>query len=98
MRSELVYAASAKLRNRYQLCQTVARATRKLHIPSTPTANTINKSLNGIASGAYGRAGQILPPEEVSEIKQAVKRTIAVAARSSAQDKPETSTPDKAAA
>jgi hypothetical protein len=87
MRSDLVYAASTKLRNRYQLCQTVARATRKLHIPSTPTASTINKSLNGIASGAYGGAGQILPPEDVSEIRQAVKRTIAVAAKSDAANK-----------
>jgi hypothetical protein len=87
MRSELVYAASSKLRNRYQLCQTVARATRKLHIPSTPTASTINKSLNGIASGAYGGAGQILPPEELSEIRQAVKRTIAVAAKNESREK-----------
>ena len=48
MRSTLVYAASREIPNRYQLCQTASKATRRLHIPSTPTEVTINRVLQDI--------------------------------------------------
>ena len=50
MRSFLVYAASTKLPNRFQLCQTTAKALRKLHVPATAPAATINKVLEDIAA------------------------------------------------
>lgn len=85
MRSDLVYSAAEKLPNRYTLCLTVARAARKLHIPSTATEVTINKVLSGIANGEFGRAGEMLPPEEAVEIRKAVKRHRAITAETEAQ-------------
>ncbi|HEY0794912.1 MAG TPA: hypothetical protein VGD64_03950 [Acidisarcina sp.] len=85
MRSDLVYSAAVKLPNRYTLCLTVSRAARKLHIPSTATEVTINKVLSGIASGEFGRAGEMLPEEEAVEIRKAVKRHLAVTAETEAQ-------------
>lgn len=85
MRSDLVYSAAVKLPNRYTLCLTVSRAARKLHIPSTATEATINKVLSGIASGEFGRAGEMLPAEEAIEIRKAVKRHRAITAETEAQ-------------
>ncbi|HEY0757752.1 MAG TPA: DNA-directed RNA polymerase subunit omega [Acidisarcina sp.] len=85
MRSDLVYSAAEKLPNRFTLCLTVARAARKLHIPSTATEVTINKVLSGIAAGEFGRAGEMLPAEEAVEIRKAVKRHRAISAETEAQ-------------
>jgi hypothetical protein len=85
MRSDLVYLAAEKLPNRYTLCLTVSRAARKLHIPSTATEVTINKVLSSLASGEFGGAGQMLPPEEAVEIRKAVKRHRAITAETEAQ-------------
>jgi hypothetical protein len=52
LRSSLVYAASKEIPNRFQLCQTISKATRKLHLASTPTENTINRVLVDIAQQA----------------------------------------------
>jgi hypothetical protein len=49
MRSSLVYAASKGIPNRFQLCHTVNKATRKLHLPSTSTESTINRVLLELA-------------------------------------------------
>jgi hypothetical protein len=49
LRSSLVYAASKGIPNRFQLCQTVNKATRKLHLPSTSTESTINRVLLELA-------------------------------------------------
>jgi hypothetical protein len=49
LRSSLVYAASKEIPNRFQLCQTISKATRKLHLASMPTQSTINRVLLELA-------------------------------------------------
>jgi hypothetical protein len=49
LRSSLVYAASKGIPNRFQLCQTINKATRKLHLPTTSTESTINRVLLELA-------------------------------------------------
>lgn len=49
MRSSLVYAASKEIPNRFQLCQTISKAARVLHLPSSPTEITINRVLQDIS-------------------------------------------------
>jgi hypothetical protein len=49
LRSSLVYAASKEIPNRFQLCQTISKAARKLHLASTPTQSTINRVLLELA-------------------------------------------------
>jgi hypothetical protein len=44
-----VYAASKGIPNRFQLCQTINKATRKLHLPTTSTESTINRVLLELA-------------------------------------------------
>jgi len=45
----LVYAASKEIPNRFQLCQTISKAARKLHLPTTTTQTTINRVLVELA-------------------------------------------------
>lgn len=45
MRSELIFGALAHVKNRYQLCQLAAKATRKLHKPNTRLQDTTNEVL-----------------------------------------------------
>jgi hypothetical protein len=45
MRSDLIFGALAHVRNRYQLCQLAAKATRKLHKPTTRLQDTANEVL-----------------------------------------------------
>jgi hypothetical protein len=45
MRSELIFGALAHVRNRYQLCQLAALATRKLHQPTIRVEDTTNDVL-----------------------------------------------------
>jgi hypothetical protein len=42
LRSEVIYRASQNIANRYQLCKTVARAARLLHIAPGDMHKTIN--------------------------------------------------------
>lgn len=56
MRSEHVFVASSRISNRYSLCQTIAQATRRLHVTSTRTQDTMNQVLCDIGSGRYGLA------------------------------------------
>lgn len=49
MRSSLVYSASKEIPNRFQLCQTINKATRVLHVDNNPTGGTINQALENIA-------------------------------------------------
>jgi hypothetical protein len=51
MRSELIFRAKETVENKYQLCQTVSKATRRLHISSTNTTETINNAFDRIAGG-----------------------------------------------
>ena len=53
MLSGLVYAAVGQVSNRFELCSSVALATRKLHVASTPVGTTIGRVLNTMASGKY---------------------------------------------
>ncbi|MEG9437134.1 hypothetical protein JAO29_13325 [Edaphobacter sp. HDX4] len=50
MRSEVIFRAKETLSNRYQLCQTAAKTTRRLHIASRNTQDTINSAFEKIAS------------------------------------------------
>ncbi|HWF45878.1 MAG TPA: hypothetical protein VG168_02640 [Bryobacteraceae bacterium] len=45
MRSDLIFGALAHVKNRYQLCQLAAKATRKLHKPNTRLQDTTNDVL-----------------------------------------------------
>lgn len=54
MRSEIVFEAASRIPNRYSLCLAAARATRRLHVPSTRTQDTMNQVLIDISSGKYG--------------------------------------------
>jgi hypothetical protein len=51
MRSEAIFRAKEIIANKYSLCQTVAKATRRLHIAPLNTQETINKAFAKIASG-----------------------------------------------
>lgn len=51
MRSEYVFAAMKEIENRFMLCRVASISTRRLHIDSTRSSDTINKSLNLIAAG-----------------------------------------------
>ncbi|QMV18920.1 hypothetical protein GOB94_09710 [Granulicella sp. 5B5] len=52
MRSEVIFRASEAIGNRYKLCQTVAKATRRLHIGTQEMTHTINNAFVRIAAGA----------------------------------------------
>lgn len=52
MRSSLVYAASKEIPNRFQLCQTISKAARVLHLNNSPTESTINRVLQNISHPA----------------------------------------------
>ena len=49
MRSSLVYSASKEIPNRFQLCQTISKAARVLHLANNPTQMTINRALQNIS-------------------------------------------------
>jgi hypothetical protein len=51
VRSELIFRARETVDNKYKLCQTVSKATRRLHIAATNTTDTINDALSRIAGG-----------------------------------------------
>lgn len=67
MRSELVYEAGIKIENRFLLATTTMQATRKLHINSTRTEDTVNRVLAEVASGAHvhGNLPKVAPPPVV---------------------------------
>jgi len=66
MRSEKVYRALSHIPNRFRLCQATARATKRMHIPSTRTQDTMNAVLSEISSGTFGEViearGPATPP------------------------------------
>ena len=51
MRSELIFRAKETVDNKYRLCQTASKATRRLHIAAKNTTDTINDALSRIAGG-----------------------------------------------
>ena len=64
MRSELVYEAGLKIENRFLLATTAMQATRKPHISSTRTEDTVNRVLAEVAKGSYahGELPEVTPP------------------------------------
>jgi hypothetical protein len=57
MRSEAIFRAKEMIENKYSLCQTASKATRKLHISPRSTQETISSALATIASGT----GEMVP-------------------------------------
>jgi hypothetical protein len=51
VRSELIFRARETVDNKYKLCQTASKATRRLHIAATNTTDTINDAFSRIAGG-----------------------------------------------
>ncbi len=49
MRSELIFRARETVDNKYKLCQTASKATRRLHISAKNTTDTINDAFIRIA-------------------------------------------------
>lgn len=70
MRSELVYGAGLKIENRFLLATTAMQATRKLHINSTRTEDTVNKVLVEVANGSYahGELPEVTPPPAIDTL------------------------------
>ena len=67
MRSELVYEAGLKIENRFLLATTAMQATRRLHVSSTRTEDTVNRVLAEVAKGRYahGELPEITPPPTI---------------------------------
>ena len=53
MRSELVFSAGTKVRNRFLLSTIAMRAVHGLHINSTRVEDTANRVFNDVANGSY---------------------------------------------
>jgi len=70
MRSQLVYEAGLKIENRFLLATTAMRATRKLHVSSTRTEDTVNKVLAEVANGTplHQELPEITPPPAIDEL------------------------------
>lgn len=70
MRSELVYQAGLRIENRFLLATTTMRATRRLHVSSTRTEDTVNRVLEQVASGTrlHGELPEIPPVEPIEEL------------------------------
>ncbi|RZU41562.1 DNA-directed RNA polymerase subunit omega [Edaphobacter modestus] len=70
MRSESVFRAKEIIGNRYQLCQTVSKATRKIHISSRNTQETINSAFEKIADSRELPATVVVAGEAGSTLRR----------------------------
>lgn len=70
MRSQLVYEAGLKIENRFLLATTTMQATRKLHLNSTRTEDTVNRVLTEVAKGRYahGELPEVTPPPAIDAL------------------------------
>ena len=70
MRSELVYEAGLKIENRFLLATTAMQATRKMHLTSTRTEDTVNRVLTEVANGRYGHGElpEVTPPAAIEAL------------------------------
>lgn len=50
MRSEAIFRAKETVGNKYELCQMASKTTRRIHIPSRNTQDTINSAFEKIAA------------------------------------------------
>ena len=67
MRSQLVYEAGLKIENRFLLATTAMQATKKLHISSTRTEDTVNRVFAEVANGTplHGKLPEVTPPPAI---------------------------------
>lgn len=67
MRSQLVFEAGLKIENRFLLATTAMQATRKLHISSTRTEDTVNRVFVEVANGTplHGELPQVTSPPAI---------------------------------
>lgn len=67
MRSELVFDAVLKIENRFLLATTTMQATRKLHVKSTRTEDTVNRVLAEVGRGTriHGKLPEVTPPPAI---------------------------------
>lgn len=70
MRSELVYEAGLKIGNRFLLATTAMQATKKLHVSSTRTEDTVNRVLAEVANGTpvHGKLPEVTPPPAIDAL------------------------------
>jgi hypothetical protein len=70
MRSQLVYEAGLKIENRFLLATTAMQATRKLHINSTRTEDTVNSVLAEVANGTrlHTKLPEVTPPPAIGAL------------------------------
>jgi hypothetical protein len=70
VRSELVYEAGLKIENRFLLATTTMQATRKLHVNSTRTEDTVNRVLADVGRGTrvHGKLPQVTPPPAIDAL------------------------------
>jgi hypothetical protein len=70
MRSELVYEAGLKIENRFLLATTAMKATRKLHVSSTRTEDTVNRVLAEVGRGTrvHGKLPKVIPPPAIDAL------------------------------
>jgi hypothetical protein len=66
MRSEYVFAAAKRINNRFLLCRVTSVSARHLQIGSKQPSETINKSLNLIASASL-TGGSVSAQEMLQE-------------------------------
>ena len=68
MRSEAIFRAKEIIANKYKLCQTVAKASRRLHVSSTDTQGTINQAFERVSIGSDTPIAAILSTVVVESI------------------------------
>lgn len=67
MRSQLVFEAELKIENLFLLVTTAMQATRKLHVTSTRTEDTVNRVLTEVANGTRVDRNfpEVIPPPAI---------------------------------
>ena len=70
MRSQLVFDAGIKIGNRFLLATTAMQATKRLHISSTRTEDTVNRVLTEVANGTpvHGELPEVSPPPAIDAL------------------------------
>lgn len=58
MRSEAIFRAKESIDNKYKLCQMASKTTRKIHVPSRDTQETITSAFEKIAEDKEPRSAR----------------------------------------
>ena len=66
MRSKLVFDATRRVQNRYQLIHIAAAATRRLHTPSVTVGQTINKVLTNLSEHRMSQTKALVAVESLN--------------------------------